>query len=84
MTGLELLQAIIRGEHPTAPIQTTLEFKVNLVKAITVATGRIVAEGRIVHRGSRVATAEGRLTAAADGTLLAHATTTCIVLPPRA
>ena len=60
---------------------TTLEFKVNLVRPATAETGRIVAIGTLVHRGSRIATAEGRLTAAADGKLLAHATTTCIVLP---
>ena len=69
--------------HTTLPAgvsDTTLEFKVNLVRPATTATGRIVAEGTLVHRGRRVATAEARLTAASDGRLLAHASTTCIVL----
>jgi uncharacterized protein (TIGR00369 family) len=58
----------------------TADVVVHLTRPITASTGRIVAEGRIVHRGSRVATAEGRLEDAA-GRLLAHATTTCLFLP---
>ena len=57
----------------------TLETKVNLVRGITAQTGAVRAEGTVVHRGKRVATAEGRLTDAA-GKLLAHATSTCLIL----
>ena len=58
---------------------TTLEVKANLVRPITAETGLIRCEGTVVHGGSRVATAEGRLV---DGTgkLLAHGTTTCLIL----
>lgn len=69
--------------HTTLPAgvrYTTLELKVNFVRPILVSTGRIVCEGRVVHRGATVATAEGRVTAARDGKLHAHGTTTCIVL----
>jgi uncharacterized protein (TIGR00369 family) len=59
---------------------TTLEVKTNFVRPITVDTGPITCEGSVIHRGSRVATAEGRLTDAA-GKLLAHGTTTCLVFP---
>jgi uncharacterized protein (TIGR00369 family) len=58
---------------------TTLELKVNFVRAITEATGRVVASGSVIHRGSRVATAEARLTDE-DGRLLAHATSTCLIM----
>jgi uncharacterized protein (TIGR00369 family) len=58
----------------------TLETKVNLVRAIRPDTGPLVARGTVVHRGSRVATAEGRLEGEADGRLYAHATSTCLVL----
>ena len=58
---------------------TTLEAKTNLVRAITDKTGRLRAIGKLVHLGSRIATAEGRLEDA-SGKLYAHATTTCIVL----
>jgi uncharacterized protein (TIGR00369 family) len=58
--------------------QTTLEFKISLVRPITPDTGPIRAEGTVMSRGRRVGTAEGRLT---DGTgrLLAHGTTTCMI-----
>jgi uncharacterized protein (TIGR00369 family) len=59
---------------------TTARLAVQLVRPITIATGPVLAEGRVVHRGSRVATAEGRLVDEA-GKLLAHATTTCLILP---
>ena len=59
---------------------TTLDLAVKYVRPVTVETGRILAEGTIVHEGGRVCTAEGRITSAHDGRLLAHATTTCLVL----
>jgi uncharacterized protein (TIGR00369 family) len=59
---------------------TTLEFKVSLVRAITLETGRIRAEGKVLNCGSRVGTAEGRVTDA-NGRLLAHGTTTCLIFP---
>lgn len=58
---------------------TTLEVKTNLVRPVTAQTGRLRAIGKVLHGGSRIATAEGRLEDAA-GKLYAHATTTCIVL----
>ena len=69
--------------HSTLPLgsgYSTLETKFNLVRAITAESGTIVAEGRVVHRGSRVATAEGRMVREADGKLLAHGSSTCLVL----
>ena len=59
---------------------TTLEFKISLVRAITLETGQIRAEGKILNCGRRVGTAEGRVTDA-KGRLLAHGTTTCLILP---
>ena len=59
---------------------TTLETKVNFTRPITVDTGRVRCEGTVVHRGARVATAEGRLVAEATGKLLAHGSTTCLVI----
>jgi uncharacterized protein (TIGR00369 family) len=59
----------------------TLETKVNLVRAVRPTTGTLIAEGTVVHRGRTVATAESRLVGA-DGTLYAHATSTCLILDP--
>jgi uncharacterized protein (TIGR00369 family) len=136
-SGLELLQAMLRGELPYAPIARTLSFQlmevgegravfqgtpgadhlnpmgtihggwyatlldsalgcavhtmmaagrgyttaelgVNLVKAIGPKVQRVRAEGRVLHCGRQLATAEARLVGP-DGTLFAHATTTCLV-----
>lgn len=58
--------------------QTTLEFKISLVRPITPETGTIRAEGIVLNRGRRVGTAEGRITDD-KGRLLAHGTTTCLI-----
>ncbi|MBN8940884.1 MAG: PaaI family thioesterase [Rhizobiales bacterium] len=57
---------------------TTLEFKISFVRPITPQTGPISAEGKVIHRGRRVGTAEGRLTDG-QGRLLVHGTTTCLI-----
>ena len=136
-TGLEVMQAMLRGESPSPPIARTLDFTlmevgpgtavfqgaphlnhynplgsvhggwfatlldsalgcavhtmmppgrayttaelgVNLVKAITTRVPRVRAEARVLHCGRQLATAEARLVGP-DGTLYAHATTTCLV-----
>lgn len=137
-SGLEMLQAMLRGELPFAPIARTLDFQlmevgegravfqgtpgpahlnpmggihggwyatlldsalgcavhtlmpagrgyttaelgVNLVRAINPARAqRVRAEGKVLHCGRQLATAEARLVGP-DGTLYAHATTTCLV-----
>jgi uncharacterized protein (TIGR00369 family) len=58
--------------------QTTLEFKISLVRPITPATGMIEAEGKVLSRGRRIGTAEGQIRDR-DGRLLAHGTTTCLI-----
>jgi len=140
-SGLEILQAMLRGELPTAPIAKTLDFQllevedgravfqgtpgpahlnplgtvhggwyatlldsalgcsvhtkmpagrayttaelgVNLVRSIGPKVQRVRAEGRVLHCGRQLATAEARLFGP-DGTLYAHATTTCLVFDLR-
>lgn len=71
--------------HTTLPAgtgYTTAELKVNFVRPIVTGTGRLRSEGHVIHVGSRLATAEARLTDAA-GKLYAHAVGTCIVLTAR-
>ncbi|MDM0022619.1 PaaI family thioesterase [Variovorax saccharolyticus] len=69
---------------PAGRAYTTAELGVNLVKALSPKVQRVRAEGRVLHCGRQLATAEARIVGA-DGTLYAHATTTCLVfeLPSR-
>ncbi|RKE36186.1 uncharacterized protein (TIGR00369 family) [Paraburkholderia sp. BL23I1N1] len=57
---------------------TTAELSVNYVKAVAPRVQRVRAEGKVIHCGRQLATAEARLVGP-DGTLYAHATTTCLV-----
>jgi uncharacterized protein (TIGR00369 family) len=57
---------------------TTAELSVNLVRAIGTRALRVRAEGKVIHCGRQLATAEARIVGP-DGTLYAHATTTCLV-----
>ena len=57
---------------------TTLEIKVNYVRALKHDTGRVRAIGKVIHLGGKIATAEGSLIDSA-GKLYAHGTTTCLL-----
>lgn len=63
---------------PPGRAYTTAELGVNLVRAIGPKVQRVRAEGKVLHCGRQLATAEARLVGP-DGTLYAHATTTCLV-----
>ncbi|CAN0621686.1 Uncharacterized domain 1-containing protein [Burkholderia multivorans] len=67
--------------HSTLPAGkgfTTLELKVNMVRALNDRIPVVRAEGKVIHEGRQVATAEGRIVGP-DGKLYAHATTTCLI-----
>lgn len=74
------MSCAVQTTLPAGSGYTTLEIKVNFVRAITEKTGPIRAEGRSLYTGRRSGTAEGKIIDA-GGTLLAHATTTCIIFP---
>jgi uncharacterized protein (TIGR00369 family) len=71
--------AAVHSTLPEGSGDTPLETSFNLVRPIAADTGRVLAEGRVLHRGGRVATAEGRVTTP-DGTLLAHGSSTCLII----
>jgi len=67
--------------HSTLPAgagYTTLELKVNMVRPLNDGVPLVRAEGKVIHAGRQVATAEGRIVGP-DGKLYAHATTTCLI-----
>ncbi len=78
--------AVACAVHSTLPAgrsYTTLELKVNMIRALSVKVPLVRAEGWVVHAGRQTAVAEGKIYGA-DGALYAHATTTCLIfdLPP--
>ena len=75
--GCAIFTTLAKGEA-----WTTLELKLNFVRPISKDTGTVEAEGRIIHRGRTVATAEGTVKDRA-GKLYAHASTTCMIFPAK-
>lgn len=74
----------IHSVLPEGRAYSTLEIKVNYVRAMKRDTGRVRAIAKVIHVGGRVATAEGSLVDGSDK-LYAHGTTTCLLTDvPRA
>ncbi|WP_232677643.1 PaaI family thioesterase [Nocardioides sp. R-C-SC26] len=59
---------------------TSLDLTVKFLRPVTVASGRLTATGRVIHRGRRTALAEGEILDAA-GKRVAHATSSCMIFP---
>jgi uncharacterized protein (TIGR00369 family) len=59
---------------------TTLELKINFIRALTTTTGPVRALGRVIHSGKSTAIAEGRIQDP-DGKLYALCTTTYLLFP---
>jgi uncharacterized protein (TIGR00369 family) len=74
--GCAVMTAMAPGQ-----VYTTLEYKVNLVRAIP--QGREVeARGRLAHAGRSTAVASGEITDAETGRLYATGSTTCLIMSP--
>jgi uncharacterized protein (TIGR00369 family) len=63
---------------PAGKGYTTLEIKINYVRALTNTVPKVLAIGNVIHAGRRASTSEGRLVDEA-GVLYAHGTTTCMI-----
>ena len=72
----------VHTRMPAGRGYTTAELSLNIVRAIGAKAPRVRAEGKVLHAGRQLATAEARLYGP-DGTLYAHATTTCLVFDLR-
>lgn len=57
---------------------TSLDLTVKFLRAATVDSGRLTATGKVLQRGRRTALAEAQLVDA-DGRLVAHATSSCMI-----
>ncbi len=74
-TSCAVHSTLLAGER-----YTTVDIQIHFTRPIRPDHGEIVATGDVVHRGSRIATAEGHLVDS-EGKLLAHGTVTCLVMP---
>jgi len=63
---------------PAGKGYTTIEMKVHYVRPVLPSSEELVCEGTVIHRGTTIATAEGRLVDS-RGRLLAHGTETCFI-----
>jgi len=68
----------VHSALPAGSGYTTLEFKISFIRGMTKDSGIVRTEGKVLNVGRRAATAEARIIDA-QGRLLAHATTTCLV-----
>lgn len=64
---------------PKGAVYTTLEYKVNLTRAIPLGT-EILATGTTDHAGRSTGVAHGEIRDAADGKLYATGSTTCLIM----
>lgn len=69
----------VHSALPAGKTYTTVELKINIVRALTEQVPVVRAEGKIIHLGRSMGTAEGRLYGH-DGKLYAHASTTCFIM----
>lgn len=58
---------------------TTAQLNLHYLRSMQPGMGQVRATGVVLHRGRKQATAEAKLVDA-DGRLLAHGTTTCLIL----
>lgn len=72
------LGCAVHSSLPAGTAYTTVDLQVTFVRPLTANSGPVRCEGRVIHVGSRIGTAEARITDA-DGKLYAHATTTCLI-----
>jgi uncharacterized protein (TIGR00369 family) len=74
------LGCAVHSVLPQGTGYTTLELKVNFIRALSVKTGPVRAIGKVIQVGSKVGVAEASIVDA-DGKVYAHATTTCLIFP---
>ena len=72
------LGCAVASTLPAGKAYTTVELKVNMVRPLSDKVPFVRAESHVIHGGSRMATADARLTGA-DGKLYAHGSTTCFI-----
>ncbi len=73
----------VLSTQPVGGRSTTIELKVNFVRPMTAGMGTVRCEGKVIHLGRRIATAEAHITDS-RGRLMAHGSATVMVFPDEA
>ena len=68
----------VMSKLPAGSWAPTIELKINFIRPVTEATGRISAVGTVIHVGGKIAVAESRILDA-NGVLYGHSTATCSI-----
>ncbi|MEU5536401.1 PaaI family thioesterase [Streptomyces sp. NPDC020362] len=76
------LGCAVAAALPRGRVYTTMQLNIHMVRPVFPGTPPLRCEGRTVHVGRTMATAEARVVGATDGKLYAHGTTTCAILAP--
>lgn len=74
------LGCAVHSSLPAGTAYTTVDLQVTFVRPLRAGMGAVSCEGKVIHVGSRIGTAEARITDA-DGKLYAHGNTTCLIFP---
>lgn len=59
---------------------TTVDIRINYLRPLTMETGEVRAEGRVIQAGRRLAYCEAKLTDG-QGKLICHGTGSCLIFP---
>jgi uncharacterized protein (TIGR00369 family) len=68
----------VHSKLPQGMAYTTLEFKINFIRAVTIKSGEMKAEGRLIHLGKNTAFVEADLRDAQEN-IYAHGVSTCMI-----
>lgn len=73
------LGCAVMTKVPKGSVYTTLEYKVNITRAIPLGT-KVICEALVDHAGRSTGVAHGEIRGAEDGKLYATGSTTCIIM----
>jgi len=77
------LGCAVMSTLPKGSVYTTLEYKVNIIRAIALGA-EVLAEARVSHSGRTTGIASGEIRGAQDGKLYATGSTTSMIFAPAA
>ncbi len=77
------LGTAVQSALPAGSTYSTTDLKVSFVRPLKPDSGRLRAEGEVIHIGRTMATSQARLVGIDSGKLFAHGTATCAIFQVR-